>query len=133
MKRRVTWLLLAELTFGMMPAPAFAGVNVERHGTENPMVEVFKATMYGALTGAVVGGVIVLAAQGDSDTNGDIMRWSIVGGTVVGLGVGFYFVAKRPQPSGLIELKNGALGLHASPPQIGPGGEVRVRVVGVRF
>ena len=133
MKRPVSILLCVALALDVLPAPASAGVNIERHGTENPMVEVFKSTIYGALTGAVVGGVIVLAAQGDSDTDRDIMRWSIVSGTVVGLGVGFYFVAKRPQPAAMLELKDGALGLHPVLPQVEPGGGVRMRVVGVRF
>ena len=133
MKRLISWFLFAALIFGVLPAPASAGVNIERQGAENPMVEVFKSTMYGALTGAVVGGVIVLAAQGDSDTDRDIMRWSIVAGTAIGLGAGFYFVAKRPQPSALLELKDGALSLHPAAPQIGPDDAMSIRLFVVRF
>ena len=133
MKRLVSWFLCAALIFGVLPAPTSAGVNVERQGAENPVVEVFKSTMYGALTGAVVGGVIVLAAQGDSDTDGDIMRWSIVAGTAIGLGAGVWFVAKRPQPSALLELKDGSLSLHPAALQIGPGGAMNIRLVAVRF
>src|SRR5262249_43879202 len=127
MKRPISLMLCAALIAGGLPGRASAAVNVERQSAENPMVEIFRATIYGALTGAVVGGVIVLAAQSDADTNGDIMRWSIVGGTVLGLAAGVYFTAKRPQPSGLIELRSGTLGLHAPSPQVGPGGEVSLR------
>jgi len=106
---------------------------LERRGAENPMVEIFKSTVYGALAGLVVGGAIALAAQGDDNTTSNIFRWSIVGGTVVGLGAGIYFVSKRPQPAALLELKDGALSLHPTPPQIEPGGGMSMRLVAVRF
>lgn len=132
MTKQFSILLCAVLTFGAFPAPASAAVNVERHGAENPVVEVFKSTVYGALAGVVVGGAIALAA-GDSEAAGEIMRWSIVGGTVVGLGAGIYFVSKRPQPSALLELKDGGLSLQPTPPQIEPGGGMSMRLVAVRF
>jgi hypothetical protein len=132
MKRPITWILCASLALETLPLTAFAGVNIERKGSENPMAEVFKSTLYGALVGAVVGGAIVLAAQ-DSDANGDIMRWSIVGGTMLGLGAGIYFVARRPQPSGMLELKDGTLAIHPPTPQIEPGGGMSMRLVAVRF
>jgi len=107
MKRLIGWILCGTLVWSVLPVQAFAGVNVERQSAENPMVEIFRSTLYGALTGAVVGGVIMLAAQTDADTNRDILRWSVVGGTALGLGVGMYFTAKRPQPSGLLEFDDG--------------------------
>ena len=133
MKRPISLLLCAALVTGLLPGRASAGVNIERQSAENPMVEIFKSTIYGALTGAVVGGVIVLAANESSDTNGDIMRWSIVAGTVLGLGAGIYFTAKRPQPSALLELKDGGLSLHPAALQLQPGGGMSMRVVEVRF
>ena len=133
MKRPISLLLCAALMAGVLPARASADVNIERRSAENPMIEIFKSTIYGALTGVVVGGVIVLAAKGDSDTNQDIMRWSVVAGTVVGLGAGIYFTAKRPQPSALLELKDGSLGLHPAALQLGPDGGMSVRLLGVRF
>jgi hypothetical protein len=132
-KKQLSILLCAVLTFGAFPAPASAAINVERHGTENPMVEIFKSTVYGALAGLVVGGAIALAAQGDEDTTGNIFRWSIVGGTAVGLGAGIYFVSKRPQPSALLELNDGGLSLHPTAPQLEPGGGMSMRLVAVRF
>ena len=132
MKKPLAILLCATLAFGALPAPASAAVNVERQGAENPMVEVFRSTVYGALAGLVVGGAIALAVN-DEDATGDIFRWSIVGGTVVGLGAGIYFVSKRPQPSALLELKDGGLSLHPASPQIEPGGGMSLRVVAVRF
>ena len=132
MKRPISLLLCFALAGALAP-PASAGVNIERQSAENPMVEIFKSTLYGALTGAVVGSVIVLAAKGDSNTNSDIMRWSIVAGTAVGLGAGIYFTAKRPQPSALLELKDGGLSLHAVTPQLAPDGALSMRLVAVRF
>ena len=133
MKRLILWILCATLSLGTLPVAASADVNVERKSAENPMVEIFKSTMYGALTGVVVGGVIVLAAQSDADTNHNIMRWSIVGGTVLGLGAGIYFTAKRPQPTGLLEFEEGTVTLNPALPQIEPGGELSMRLVAVRF
>jgi hypothetical protein len=133
MTKLVSLLLCAVLMAGVLPARASAAVNVERRSAENPMVEIFRATVYGALTGAVVGGVIVLAAQEDADTNGDIMRWSIVGGTALGLAAGMYFTARRPQPSGLLQFDDGALTLHPVLPQVEPGGGMSMRLVAVRF
>ena len=132
MKRLITWILCATLALGTLPAAASAGVNIERKGAENPMAEIFKSTVYGALAGVVVGGAIALAAN-DSDSTDDILRWSVVGGTMLGLGVGLYFVAKRPQPSGMLELKDGALAIHPPAPQIEPGGGMSMRLVAVRF
>ena len=132
MKKPLSILLCATMTLGALPAPSLADVNIERHGAENPMVEIFKSTVYGALAGLVVGGAIALAVN-DEDSTSDIFRWSIVGGTMVGLGAGIYFVAKRPQPAGLLELKDGNLALHPTPPQIEPGGGMSMRLVAVRF
>jgi hypothetical protein len=129
------WLsipLCTALLLGTLQAPASAAINVERHGAENPMVEIFKSTVYGALAGVVVGGAIALAAQDDNATD-DIMRWSIVGGTMIGLGAGIWFVSKRPQPVGLLEFENGNLGLNPVPPTLEPGGGMSWRLVAVRF
>jgi hypothetical protein len=132
MKNPLSILLCATMTLGALPAPSPADVNIERRGAENPMVEIFKSTVYGALAGLVVGGAVALAVN-DEDSTSDIFRWSIVGGTMVGLGAGIYFVAKRPQPAGLLELKDGNLAIHLTPPQIEPGGGMSMRLVAVRF
>jgi|SRR5580765_4209619 hypothetical protein len=132
MKRPISLVLCLALSCAL-PGRASAGVNIERQSAENPMVEIFRSTLYGALTGAVVGGVIMLAAQEDADTNRNILRWSIVSGTVVGLGAGIYFTAKRPQPTGLLEFDDGAVTLHFPPPQLEPGGGMSMRLMAVRF
>ena len=61
------------------------------------------------------------------------VKWGFVVGTLFGAGYGFYAVTSRPQPSALIELREGrpaSGGLAAV--QGGPGG-TRVRVLAVRF
>jgi hypothetical protein len=112
-------------------APAAAAVDVERHGAENPMVEIFRSTIYGALAGVVVGGAIALATDG-SDGDEDVMRWSIVTGTAVGLAYGIYWVNRRPQPSAMLELEGGDL--HVRPlPGVSLAGGPKLHVVAVRF
>ena len=132
MKKLGSVALCAALLLGLLPTPGSAAVNVERHGAENPVVEVFKSTVYGFLGGVVVGTAIALAAKDENATD-DIFRWSIVGGTVIGLGAGVYWVTKRPQPSAMLELNNGALTLHPVAPEIVPGEGMSLRVFAVRF
>jgi opacity protein-like surface antigen len=127
---RFAILLAVVLAAVSAASPAAAAVNVERHGAENPMVEISRSTLYGALAGLVVGGAIALAADDDS---GEPVRWGIVAGTAIGLGVGIYFVTRRPQPDALLELNDGALELNAwSAIEASPTG-VRVRFVGAKF
>jgi hypothetical protein len=113
--------LLAALTLLplALPAPSRAQVYEERHGEANPLVEIFKSTIYGALAGLVVGGAIELAAEGD--TEGEALRWGIVGGTFLGLGYGIYHVASRPNPIGaMLEGGGGELALRVPAPAVGP-------------
>jgi len=129
MKRILVPALAAVLLFSLA-APALAAVNVERRGDENPMVEVARSTMYGALAGTLIGSALALA----SDSNGgSAVKWGFVVGTFAGAGFGLYTVATRPQPSAVLEWKDGRFAggglaaLEAAP------GSVRVRVAAVRF
>ena len=118
--RRWAFAALAAALIAFSNSNARAEVNVERVGSENAMAEVFKSTIYGALAGLVVGGAIELAAN---DGSGEPIRWGIVAGTAIGLGYGIYQVATRPQPTALLELKDGELRAHALPTvQAQPGG-----------
>lgn len=65
-------------------------------GQESSVATVGKSTFYGALTGLLVGGATALVAGGNA---GDILKWSFVGGTAVGLIWGVHDVSTRPQPS----------------------------------
>ena len=130
MRKRISILLCAVLGFGAFPAVSSAEVNVERGGAENPVVEVFKTTLYGALAGVAVGGAIALAVGSNGD---EIMRWSFVGCTAIGLGGGIYHVSKHPQPNALLQLKDGGLSLHPPAPQLEPGGGVSMQLVAVQF
>src|SRR5262245_1696540 len=63
-------------------AKSSGSVEITRGGAENPMVEIARSVMWGAVAGVVVGGAIALAAKDDS---GEALRWGIVAGTGVGL------------------------------------------------
>ena len=113
-------------------ARSSGSVSIQRTGNENPMVEVARSTFWGAVTGLVVGGAITLADDQHSSTP---IRWGIVLGTFAGLGAGIYYVANRPIPSSLLELRDGHLvpdPAAFSAIEAVPGG-VRVRAVGARF
>lgn len=121
---------LAACLLPCLPTLSRAAVDVERHGEENPVQEVAKSTLWGALAGLVVGGAIELAA---SDGSGEPIRWGIVAGTAVGLVAGIYFVSTRPSATALLELDQGHLGL--APPTVEPSalGGTNVRLFSVRF
>ncbi|OGF18196.1 MAG: hypothetical protein A2W00_10000 [Candidatus Eisenbacteria bacterium RBG_16_71_46] len=132
MTRLVPMLVMTVLAFVARPVALHAAVNVERQGAENPVIEIAKSTVYGGLAGLVVGGAIALASD-SNDNDGDIVRWSFIGGTFVGLGYGIYQVSNRPQPTALLEFRGGAASLHAALPAPVPGRGMTMRLVAVRF
>src|SRR6266850_4851019 len=123
MKRTLVPLLAACILIATLAPAAGAAVNVQRTGSENPMQEVFKSVIYGGLAGIVLGSAIALADKGN-DNDGDIMRWSFVGGTFLGLGFGIYHVTSRP--SAMLELDQGRLRLAAPAPTFAPRTGVRL-------
>ncbi len=142
MFRRITAAALA-LCFAFHATAAFAldaptllartsdHVQINREGAENPVMEIARSTFWGATAGTLIGLAITVADKGDS---GEPVRWGFVLGTFGGLAAGIYFVAQRPQPSSLLELKRDgfAPGDPATAIEAGPDG-VRVRAIGVRF
>ncbi len=110
-------------------APSLATVNVERGGSENPMVEVAKSTIYGGFTGLLLGSAVALVNDGG---DGQAIKWGFVAGTFFGFGYGFYHVHSRPR-AGLIELEQGRVRLAAVPPTFEPGRGMRVRLLTARF
>lgn len=128
--RRLVLVALAAASVACTTSPARADVNVERHGSENAMVEIARSTIYGALAGFVVGAAIELAAKDDS---GEPIRWGIVIGTFTGLGYGVYQMATRPQPTGLLELRDGALRANALPTVEARPGGAQMHLVSMRF
>jgi hypothetical protein len=130
MRTVLRWVLVLALVAGWTPRAA-AGVNVERKGSENPMVEVSRSVIYGGLAGLVLGLAFAVASEGD---DGDVIRWSFFAGTVAGLGFGIYHVATRPQPDGAaLELEGGVLRAGVPDLTVDPRGAVRVRVAAYRF
>jgi len=101
MRRTIAILTLSCLLLSGVPRPGGAAVNVSRTGSENPMVEVARSIIWGGVAGLVVGSAIALASNGDN--SGDIIRWSFVGGTFLGLGFGIYHVTTRPQASAALD------------------------------
>lgn len=123
--------LLAMLSLATASTPAEAQVKVNRLGTENPAVEVFRSTLYGGLAGATVGLAIVAMDEGaDADA---VLRNSFGVGTFLGLAMGIAFVTTRPRPTGMIEFQDGEAHLAMAAPEFRPDGEVRVRLIGARF
>ena len=111
--------------------PAAAAVNVERSGAENPMVEVARSTLYGGLTGLMLGGALALVD--DSHHDSDYLKWGFVTGTFFGFGYGLYHVNRRPSPEALLEIEDGAPALHAPEVAIGADGTLRASLVAARF
>jgi hypothetical protein len=124
-KGPVACLLIALSAVG----PACADVNVERHGSENPMQEIAKSTIFGGLAGLLLGGAYALAD--DSGDDSDALKWGVVAGTFFGFAYGFYHVQTRPRA--MLEIEDGEPRLGAVAPTIAPDGETRLHLVGIRF
>ena len=81
--------------------PAAAQLIETRQGEANPVVSIFKSTIYGGLAGLVLGGAVELID--DDDDNTDALKWGFVGGAFFGFGYGLYHVMTRPEPQALLE------------------------------
>lgn len=76
---------------------------VERRESEaNPAAVIFRATLFGAGTGLVLGGAYALVESGDTST-GDILKWGVAGGAAAGAVIGLIYWATRSQPEGSAE------------------------------
>jgi len=108
-----------------------SSVSIQRGGSENPVLEVAKSAYWGAVAGFVLGGAITLV---DDDHSFAPLRWGIALGAFGGFGAGVYFVANRPVPSGLLEVRDGTVVPAASLAALEPvAGGARVRVLSVKF
>ena len=130
MKRLMAGMLCACLLFHVLAPAALAAVNVNRGGDENPMKEVAKSVIYGGMAGLVIGGAISWASESG---NGDAVRWGFVTGTFVGLGMGIWWVTKRPPASAAIEWKSGELRAQLPTPGAGGEGQAQLTLARVRF
>ena len=130
MNRTRAALLALSLILAVRPPAAGAAVDVTRTSSENPMLEVTKSTIYGGLAGLVLGGAIALA---NGDNEGNILKWSFVGGTFLGFGYGLYYVNSRPRAAALLEVEDGKLHPGVLAPVLVAGDRVLVPVVSMRF
>jgi hypothetical protein len=130
MKTIVSALLILGMVSSLV-VPTAAAVNVERSGSENPMVEVARSTIYGGLTGLVLGGAIAWARDGDNGYN--IVRWGFVAGSFFGFGYGLYHVSSRPSARALLEIHGGTPRLDIPTVMLVPGRGAQVVVVSARF
>ena len=124
-------LVLAAMLSSVVTPAAHAAVNINRESDENPMREVAKSIMWGAIGGFMVGGAIALATD-DTSKDDDYIRYGVVGGTFVGLGMGLWFVSRRPSGAALIEVRGGELRAHLVPPEPAHG-VLRLAVVSAKF
>jgi hypothetical protein len=132
MKRITAALLCVTLCIQLAAPAAYASVNVNRTGDENPMKEVAKSIVYGGMAGLVVGGAIAWASENNSNDD-DIVRWGFVTGTFLGLGMGLWWVTRRPPASAALELRGTELRAQLPSPELGPDGRPRVTLARVRF
>lgn len=94
---RVAIVALCLLCF--VTVTANAQVEVRRHGAENPMVTIAKSILWGGIAGLALGAATALIVDENQE---EYIRWFFVGGVFVGLGVGIYHVATRPEPTGAL-------------------------------
>lgn len=78
------------------PASMEAQVVEGREAEANPASVLFRSTLYGAGTGAALGGAYLLIA--DDPDAGDVMSWSVAGGAAAGLLIGALYAVTRSEP-----------------------------------
>ena len=132
LERALIATCLTALAVSGVAAIADAAINVERSGSENPIIEVSRSITSGALAGTVVGCAVAFATS-NNDNDGDIIRWGFVTGTLLGAVAGVYFVTHRPQPQAMLEFEHGMLALHPPVPVPAMAGGSQVRLVAFRF
>ena len=131
-QRIMAAFVCACLSLSLLAPAAHASVNVNRGGDENPMKEVAKSVIYGGLAGLVIGSAIAVASD-SNDNDGDSIRWGFTTGTFLGLGMGLWWVTKRPQPSAALEFRHGELHAALPMPMLEADGRTRVALASVRF
>ncbi len=129
MKRMIMSVALVAAC-ALAPRPAHAWIR-GMPADDNPMVEIERSTVAGALTGLTLG-LAVANATPATDNDGDIIRVGFVAGTLVGFVVGLNRAAGH-SPSAMIEAGAGGARLHVPVPQLDRDGAVRVPLVGTRF
>jgi len=130
MRTLIRCVPLAALLLAALAQPATAQVIETRQGDSNPMVSVFKSTLYGAGAGTLLG--LAIAVADESTDNSDAVRWGFVAGTFFGFAYGIYHVSTRPEPHALLE--HGEHGWALTPPDIAPDGSgARVRLLALRL
>ncbi len=132
MRRMIAACLAAVMFATPIATEARAAVNVTRTGDENPMKEVAKSVIYGGIAGLFVGVSLAVATK-DNHNDGDLIRRGFAGGTLAGLGLGLYWVTRRPQPSAALELEDGRLRAGVPAIAFDPDGTARVHLARVRF
>jgi hypothetical protein len=115
--------LFRETFFALLVATSlFSATTQAGEGQESSVATVGKSTFYGALTGLLVGGAAALVGGGNS---GDILKWSFVAGTSVGLIWGIHDASTGPERnSAMFSLKSDGSTTFALPtPQLRAGGD----------
>jgi hypothetical protein len=97
--RHYVLALLAVVLLAGAPRESCGQVVVSRQGDENPAISITKSIFWGGLGGLILGSAIALVAEEDE---GEIIKWSFVGGTFAGLAVGVWHVTRRPEPTGAL-------------------------------
>lgn len=125
---------LAALLAAPFAGPASAQIVETRSDDANPMVSVFKSTLYGGGAGTLLGLAIAVADNDDDGNNGDAIRWGFVAGTFFGFAYGIYHVSTRPQPRALLQGGPGRAWALAPPDiRISPRRGASVSLLAYRF
>src|SRR5437867_9771920 len=127
---RRPWMVLLVPILLAAPATARAAVNVTRTGSENPMQEIAKSTIYGGAAGLILGGAVALV---DDGSDRDKLKWGFAGGTFFGFGFGLYHVLSRPSAAAMIEIQNGRARLALATPKMDDRAGVRLAIVQAKF
>ncbi len=104
--RGSNWIRIAAVSAALLAVTtvsAQAQVINKKKSEANPAVAIFKATLYGAGTGLVLGGAYALVENDPDVSTGDALKWGIAGGAVGGALVGLVYVLTRSTAKGSVK------------------------------
>jgi hypothetical protein len=120
--RTVLSLLAVVLALASIAQSSVRAQVVERREDDaNPAIVLFRATLFGAGTGLLLGGAYALVEEDDDLSTGEILKWGAAGGAAGGAIVGLLHWMTRSEPQGSAEEVSSGDPAATAPRVLAPG------------
>lgn len=120
--KMILWPVAALMAVASIaPGIVRAQVIEKRDDDANPAIVIFRATLFGAGTGLLLGGAYALVEEDDDLSTGEILKWGAAGGAAGGAIVGLLHWMTRSEPEGSAEEVATSQPADAAPRVLAPG------------